>query len=154
MMVTELEYRKLVSMARRMCAAYRLNCDPEDLAGDTVVACADKAEQFDPERGAKLQWMKARMRKLAGLRQEQQCTELCIPHEVKSDLVWHSDPDALDALDGVMSSLPERDRAVLTCRYIDGLTVEQTAQRLGLTRDQVRVTKRRLDRLAVQRGQT
>ncbi len=73
-----------------------------------------------------------------------------------------TDPDELEAaqaaevLHGILERLPPRDRLVLTLRYLEDLSVEETAERTGWTRTMVKVqawrARRKLKRLLEQAG--
>ncbi len=73
-----------------------------------------------------------------------------------------TDPDELEAalaaevLHGILQRLPPRDRLVLTLRYLEDLSVEETAERTGWTRTMVKVqawrARRKLKRLLEQAG--
>ena len=58
------------------------------------------------------------------------------------------DPVGLDGkpaerVQGLLQALPERDRAVLTCRFLLGLSTRETSVRLGLTEGNVKAVQHR-----------
>jgi RNA polymerase sigma-70 factor, ECF subfamily len=58
------------------------------------------------------------------------------------------DPFGVDSrpterVQGLLEALPERDRAVLTCRFLLGLSTRETAVRMGLTEGNVKVMQYR-----------
>jgi RNA polymerase sigma-70 factor, ECF subfamily len=55
---------------------------------------------------------------------------------------------AADCVDDILQALPERDREVLTCRFLLNLSVRETAVRMGLTETNVKVTQSRALRRA------
>lgn len=62
----------------------------------------------------------------------------------QTDIVRH-DPDGADAVDvrRAVAGLPERQRAAMVLRHVQGLSIEQTAERMGCSSDSVRsLTKR------------
>src|SRR6266487_6254140 len=48
-----------------------------------------------------------------------------------------------ERVQGLLETLPERDRAVLTCRFLLGLSTRETAVRMGLTEGNVKVMQYR-----------
>jgi len=48
-----------------------------------------------------------------------------------------------DRVQSLLQALPERDRAVLTCRFLLGLSTRETAVRMGLTEGNVKAVQRR-----------
>ena len=73
-----------------------------------------------------------------------------------------TDPDELEAaqaaevLHGILERLPPRDRLVLTLRYLEDLSVDETAERTGWTRTMVKVqawrARQKLKRFLEQAG--
>lgn len=55
---------------------------------------------------------------------------------------------AADRVEDILQALPERDREVLTCRFLLNLSVRQTAVSMGLTETNVRVMQFRALRYA------
>ena len=48
-----------------------------------------------------------------------------------------------ERVQALLQALPERDRAVLTCRFLLGLSTRETAVRLGLTEGNVKAVQHR-----------
>jgi RNA polymerase sigma-70 factor, ECF subfamily len=46
-----------------------------------------------------------------------------------------------DRVQGILQALPERDREVLTCRFLLNLSIQETAIRMGLSETNVRVVQ-------------
>ena len=53
------------------------------------------------------------------------------------------DGRATERVQGLLQALPERDRTVLTCRFLLGLSTRETAVRLGLTEGNVKAVQHR-----------
>ncbi len=51
-----------------------------------------------------------------------------------------ADVDALDALHAALADLPERQREAVVLRYLEGLTVKQTAELMGVAEGTVKAT--------------
>lgn len=49
--------------------------------------------------------------------------------------------NAVDQVQRLLQTLPERDREVLTCRFLLGLSVRETAERMGLTEENVKISQ-------------
>jgi RNA polymerase sigma factor (sigma-70 family) len=141
--MNEVEYAKLLSMARSMVKLYRLNIEPHDLVHETYLVCREKAEQFDPSRGAWLQWAKVRMRKIALLAQAAECTTRPegTDFEEACDDVTLS-PEQGHDLDMSLSRMTPRTREILLL-WSEGHSKAEVARRLGLSVDAVRKAIRR-----------
>ena len=46
-----------------------------------------------------------------------------------------------EVLQRLLQALPERDREILTCRFLLGLSVRETAVRVGLTEENVKTSQ-------------
>jgi RNA polymerase sigma-70 factor, ECF subfamily len=53
------------------------------------------------------------------------------------------DSRSIERVQHLLESLPERDRAVLTCRFLLGLSTRETGVRMGLTEGNVKAVQRR-----------
>lgn len=77
--------------------------------------------------------------------------------EVLQEVGWEGpaerDPFGLEGrsaerVQGLLQALPERERAVLTCRFLLGLSIRETAVRMGLTEVNVKTVQHRALRRA------
>ena len=48
-----------------------------------------------------------------------------------------------ELVQGLLQALPDRERAVLTCRFLQGLSIRETAVKMGLTEGNVKMLQHR-----------
>lgn len=75
-----------------------------------------------------------------------------VPPDIQNALPSASDPRPAETLQHVLEQLPEHYRRVLTLRFLDGLSIRETAAEMGLSEGNVKVLQLRALRRAAERG--
>ncbi len=129
----------------------------EDVASETFLAVVARIRSFRNSSSFRTWMFQIARRRIADYWRRQYALPECAGDVVLALL--GSDPDAVEPeevrlsvsradLDRVLAGLPERSRRVLECRFLEGKTVRETADALGLSEGNVKVIQHRAIRQA------
>ena len=151
-------YRANVEAVQRFIAR-RVN-DPHlaaDLTADVFLAVIEASDSYRPSRGTPIAWLYGVARNVVADRHRQQARELRLVTRVAGRALL--DPDSLARVEdritaeqesrrlyAALSTLPEDDRALIELVALDGLSVADAAQVLGVKPGTARVRLHRARR--------
>ena len=124
----------------RYAAAQRLDCteDVRFCVHDTFADFYLHRERFDPEKGSLRAYLTAiaerkAIRRWRENRRRQMAEQLSVP-ESPSLTAWETRDELYDSL----GALPESDRNILLLRYIEGRSIREISDALGLNYERVK----------------
>ena len=124
----------------RYAAAQRLDCteDVRFCVHDTFADFYLHRERFDPEKGSLRAYLTAiaerkAIRRWRANRRRQMAEQLSVP-ESPSLTAW----ETRDELYDLLGALPESDRNILLLRYIEGRSIREISDALGLNYERVK----------------
>lgn len=150
-------YEEYGAMIHSYCTRTLGEHSARDATQEVFVAAWRSRERYDLDRGPLVGWLMGIARnKVKGVLRDLDRHPVPIAPELAT-AGHHPDPDVVDALADRMlvtealRTLPERPRRAVTLAFVDGLTHQQVATRLGLPLGTVKSDiKRSLARLRVQ----
>ena len=115
----------------------------EDLVQETLLAVHNQRHTYRPDLPVTA-WAHAiaRYKLIDWLRSHAVKGALDVPLDDAQELFSHSDTESRDALrdlDGLLATLPERQRLPIVHVKLEGLSVAETAQRTGMSESAVKV---------------
>ncbi|MFW6868349.1 RNA polymerase sigma factor [Nocardioides sp. CPCC 206347] len=125
---------------------------PEDLVSQSWLVAAHSIADFRGDRDAFAGWLFGIARNHAASARRRTLRRATAPTEpigISELLTGDGAPDLADKVAGaewtraVLATLPEREREVLSCTEVAGLSSQQTAVALGMTATAVRVARHR-----------
>ncbi len=129
------EYSDLFDyLYRYVCFRIGNRADAEDVVSVCFLQAYGRLNDFDPEKGNLKQWLTgvAKNQLLMYWRAQKTFIDL---DEIAEMVGEDYDPtdriDAMMKIEHLFDQLDEKDRVLLTMRYIDGLSHEQIAQEIG-----------------------
>ena len=146
-------YRANVEAVQRFIAR-RVN-DPHlaaDLTADVFLAVIEASDSYRPSRGTPIAWLYGVARNVVADRHRQRARELRLVTRVAGRALLERVEDRITAeqesrrLYAALSTLPEDDRALIELVALDGLSVADAAQVLGVKPGTARVRLHRARR--------
>jgi RNA polymerase primary sigma factor len=120
------------------------------------------AEAYDPSRGFKFStlastYIKHALIKMAGRRKPMPTvTDVSSDQYAPRQAVAPTTTDVVDVKDFIglgLTVLTDRERLVIEARFTDGLTLDETGQRVGLTRERIRqIEQKALEKMRAKLG--